>query len=71
MTSTKLPTIVIVPGLRDHMPEHWQTLLAEQLQAQGRAVQIVPQIASRAVVAAVAPGRVSNFGVPMCMGLTP
>ena len=29
---------------RDHMPEHWQTLLAEQLQAQGRAVQIVPQI---------------------------
>jgi predicted alpha/beta hydrolase family esterase len=44
MTSTNLPTVVIVPGLRDHMPEHWQTLLAEQLQAQGRAVQIVPQI---------------------------
>ena len=21
------PTIVFVPGLRDHVPEHWQTLL--------------------------------------------
>lgn len=44
MTSSNLPTVVIVPGVRDHMPEHWQTLLAEQLQAQERAVQIVPQI---------------------------
>lgn len=25
------PTIVIVPGLRDHVADHWQTLLAEQL----------------------------------------
>jgi uncharacterized protein len=25
------PTIVIVPGLRDHVPEHWQTLLAAGL----------------------------------------
>jgi predicted alpha/beta hydrolase family esterase len=25
------PTIVIVPGLRDHVPEHWQTLLALRL----------------------------------------
>jgi uncharacterized protein len=25
------PTIVIVPGLRDHVPDHWQTLLGEQL----------------------------------------
>jgi predicted alpha/beta hydrolase family esterase len=25
------PTIVIVPGLRDHMPEHWQTLLERKL----------------------------------------
>ncbi|WP_454753444.1 RBBP9/YdeN family alpha/beta hydrolase [Cupriavidus necator] len=44
MTSNKLPTVVIVPGLRDHMPDHWQTLLAEHLQKQGRAVHIVPQI---------------------------
>ncbi|GAA3996953.1 alpha/beta hydrolase [Comamonas faecalis] len=25
------PTILIVPGLRDHAPAHWQTLLAAQL----------------------------------------
>ena len=25
------PTIVIVPGLRDHVPEHWQTLLEQKL----------------------------------------
>jgi uncharacterized protein len=25
------PTIVIVPGLRDHVPNHWQTLLAAEL----------------------------------------
>lgn len=44
MTSGKEPTVVIVPGFRDHMPEHWQSLLAERLQQQGRAVRIVPQI---------------------------
>lgn len=30
MTNAR-PTVVIVPGLRDHVPEHWQTLLGEQL----------------------------------------
>ena len=25
------PTVVIVPGLRDHVPDHWQTLLGERL----------------------------------------
>ena len=24
-------TVLIVPGLRDHVPEHWQTLLASRL----------------------------------------
>ena len=24
------PTLVIVPGLRDYVPDHWQTLLADQ-----------------------------------------
>ena len=24
-------TILIVPGLREHVPEHWQTLLAAKL----------------------------------------
>lgn len=31
MQDTVEPTIVIVPGLRDHVPEHWQTLLAQRL----------------------------------------
>ncbi|MGT2490694.1 RBBP9/YdeN family alpha/beta hydrolase [Cupriavidus basilensis] len=30
MASTKT-TVLIVPGLRDHVPEHWQTLLAAKL----------------------------------------
>jgi predicted alpha/beta hydrolase family esterase len=25
------PTVLIVPGLRDHVEQHWQTLLAQQL----------------------------------------
>ena len=25
------PTVLIVPGLRDHVAQHWQTLLAQQL----------------------------------------
>ncbi|MGO4328917.1 RBBP9/YdeN family alpha/beta hydrolase [Cupriavidus sp. 2TAF22] len=44
MASENQPTVVIVPGFRDHIPEHWQSLLAERLQQQGRAVRIVPQI---------------------------
>jgi len=44
MTHGNQPTVVIVPGFRDHMPEHWQSLLADRLQQQGRAVRIVPQI---------------------------
>jgi predicted alpha/beta hydrolase family esterase len=27
----KAPTVVIVPGLRDHVAEHWQTLLAGRM----------------------------------------
>ncbi|SOY68849.1 Alpha/beta hydrolase [Cupriavidus taiwanensis] len=45
MSATSLPAVVIVPGLRDHMPDHWQTLLAERLQKQERVVHIVPQLA--------------------------
>ena len=29
------PTILVVPGLRDHVAQHWQTLLAARLQARG------------------------------------
>jgi predicted alpha/beta hydrolase family esterase len=36
------PTVVIVPGLRDHVAQHWQTLLEARLRAAGRAVVAVP-----------------------------
>ena len=35
------PTILIVPGLRDAVPGHWQTLLHDELQAAGRPVHSV------------------------------
>jgi predicted alpha/beta hydrolase family esterase len=31
MNSSPAPTILFVPGLRDHVPEHWQTLLEAKL----------------------------------------
>ena len=31
MNDNAAPTILIVPGLRDHVPEHWQTLLEQRL----------------------------------------
>jgi hypothetical protein len=36
------PTILIVPGLRDHVDAHWQTLLAGALEARGYPVRTVP-----------------------------
>ena len=36
------PTILIVPGLRDQVAQHWQTLLEARLRAAGRAVASVP-----------------------------
>ena len=36
---TREATVLIVPGLRDHVPQHWQTLLASQLD---RVVSVVP-----------------------------
>lgn len=36
------PTVLIVPGLRDAVAEHWQTLLHDELQAAGRPVYGVP-----------------------------
>jgi hypothetical protein len=35
------PTVLIVPGLRDHVAEHWQTLLEARLRATGRPVAAV------------------------------
>lgn len=40
MTSANSPTIVIVPGLRDHVADHWQTLYADRLDK----VRIVPPL---------------------------
>jgi len=37
-----LPTVLIVPGLRDHADAHWQTLLERELVAQCRDVRTVP-----------------------------
>ncbi|WP_374439810.1 RBBP9/YdeN family alpha/beta hydrolase [Pseudomonas panipatensis] len=31
MSAAKQTTVLIVPGLRDHVPEHWQTLLQARL----------------------------------------
>jgi len=36
------PTILIVPGLRDAAPQHWQTFLEQRLRAAGRPVACVP-----------------------------
>jgi predicted alpha/beta hydrolase family esterase len=37
-----MSTVLIVPGLRDHAPGHWQTMLEARLLAQGRKVRSVP-----------------------------
>jgi predicted alpha/beta hydrolase family esterase len=44
MTTTSEPTVVIVPGLRGEVAEHWQTLLAGALAAAGRATRTVPPL---------------------------
>ncbi|MFI6727399.1 RBBP9/YdeN family alpha/beta hydrolase [Streptomyces atratus] len=31
MSLSAQPTVVIVPGLRDHVPDHWQTVLADTI----------------------------------------
>ncbi len=35
------PTVLIIPGLRDHVADHWQTLLHVRLAGQGRKVRSV------------------------------
>ncbi|MFF4352875.1 RBBP9/YdeN family alpha/beta hydrolase [Streptomyces sp. NPDC001530] len=44
MSRTTEPVVVIVPGLRDHVEEHWQTLLANRLTEAGRTVRTVPPL---------------------------
>ncbi|MFI9803152.1 RBBP9/YdeN family alpha/beta hydrolase [Streptomyces sp. NPDC052301] len=43
------PTVVIVPGLRDHVADHWQTVLAGRLAEAGRVVRTVPPLAGRRI----------------------
>lgn len=40
MTSSLPPTVVLVPGLRDHVEDHWQTILARKLPK----VRVVPPL---------------------------
>ncbi|MEO8120972.1 MAG: alpha/beta hydrolase [Rhodoferax sp.] len=42
MNTHALATVVIVPGLRDHVPEHWQTLLAAKLAKMRKVVSVPP-----------------------------
>ena len=42
MIVNRQPTVLIVPGLRDAVPGHWQALLHDELQAAGRPVHSVP-----------------------------
>jgi predicted alpha/beta hydrolase family esterase len=44
MTPPSQPTVLIVPGLRDHIAEHWQTALSDTLTAAGREVRTVPPL---------------------------
>ncbi|MFF0431254.1 RBBP9/YdeN family alpha/beta hydrolase [Streptomyces sp. NPDC004327] len=44
MNRTIAPVVVIVPGLRDHVEDHWQTLLADRLTMAGRTVRTVPPL---------------------------
>ncbi|MEV8596157.1 alpha/beta hydrolase [Streptomyces sp. NPDC052012] len=41
---TTEPVVVIVPGLRDHVENHWQTLLAARLSEAGRTIRTVPPV---------------------------
>ncbi len=42
-------TVLLVPGLRDATPEHWQTLLEAQLREQGRPVASVQPMGREAI----------------------
>ena len=44
MKDTDTPTILIVPGLREHVPGHWQTLLEQKLAKEQAKVASVPRM---------------------------
>jgi uncharacterized protein len=43
VSRTTTVTVLIVPGLRDHVPDHWQTLLQEELERERVPVACVPR----------------------------
>jgi Predicted esterase of the alpha/beta hydrolase fold len=49
VNATAEPVVVIVPGLRDHVADHWQTLLADRLAEAGRTVRTVPPLTEDAL----------------------
>ncbi len=52
MPSTTPATILIVPGLRDHVAEHWQTLLQAKLSLTRKVVSVPPLEADKLSCAA-------------------
>ncbi|MFD5817065.1 RBBP9/YdeN family alpha/beta hydrolase [Streptomyces sp. NPDC127038] len=71
MSPAEEPVIVIVPGLRDHVADHWQTLLAERLAEADRTVRTVPPLTedalSRAARVAALDKVVSEAGAPVVL----
>ncbi|WJD94598.1 RBBP9/YdeN family alpha/beta hydrolase [Streptomyces antimycoticus] len=67
MSITPSPTVVIVPGLRDHVPDHWQTILADKL---GDARTVPPLESgrlSRDTQVAALEGALSDIGGPVVL----
>lgn len=52
MTSSQQATILIIPGLRDHVEAHWQTLLARKLSSRRNVVCVPPLVADKLSCAA-------------------
>ncbi|MFI6495162.1 RBBP9/YdeN family alpha/beta hydrolase [Streptomyces sp. NPDC050564] len=65
MSPTGQSTVVIVPGLRDHVADHWQTVLAERLVKAGRAVRTVPPVAAERLSLDVQVGNLAATLAPL------
>jgi len=68
---TSTITVLIVPGLRDHVEMHWQTRLEVGLRAEGRAVASVPPMGrtdlDRATKVAAIEAAVSRIDGPIVL----
>ena len=64
-------TVIVVPGLRDHVAEHWQTHLAEALTAAGREVRtlapLTEEMFSRAARVAALEAAVASAPGPVVL----